>query len=82
MNQVYVQVLDSDTDGGVMLEFSTGRTVPNFRNFEVKIDDGSWRELVGDRYTVPTRSGRTVVLVRTRNQFGHAGLPSEVWITL
>jgi hypothetical protein len=66
-------------DGKLIVTLRT--LTPNFKNFEVQLDTGAWKEST-DKFIWPIHPGANRLAARTRNQFGMPGPVSLAEIEL
>lgn len=75
LNRVRVHINSANGDDRLFLRFET--YTPNFSHYEVDVDDTGWKE-TGERWVWRLQSGSNTLRVRTVNQQGAYGKPSEV----
>ncbi|MFC1508732.1 transglutaminase-like domain-containing protein [Candidatus Omnitrophota bacterium] len=73
LNLVHVDMTSGFGNDRLYLRFET--YTPNFKSFEVDVDDTGWKE-VGERWTWLLQSGRNTMRVRAVNKLGAKGKPS------
>ena len=73
LNLVHVDVTSAFGNDRLFLRFET--YTPNFKSFEIDVDDTGWKE-VGERWTWLLQSGRSTLRVRAVNKLGAKGKPS------
>jgi hypothetical protein len=74
LNLVQVDATQGFGNDRLFLRFDT--YTPNFRHFEIDVDDSGWRK-VGARWAWLLQSGRNALRVRAVNRLGATGRPSS-----
>jgi hypothetical protein len=57
--------------GKVDVTFSS--ITPNLETYRIRLNNGSWQDVAGDRWQWKLKPGENVLDVRTRNRFGVEG---------
>jgi len=78
LNQTQLTV--SETARGGILEADLDTETPCFREFQIQLDDGAWREIPGRTFRWILHEGRNRLGARVRNTAGVTGPESSVTI--